>query len=133
MMFTMRLKSCSCSESSVGNDRALSVRAGHETKVQRNSLAVPSKRSHLERRVDVVMLPLFLTLLVLCVLTAIFLAIFTSRHGEDMWYLEPEDITEDFDPDNIVLVFFTSFVTSFILYGYLIPISLYVTLEITKV
>ena len=38
-----------------------------------------------------------------------------------------------FDPTKPVSLWFLSFITSFVLYGYLIPISLYVSLEMVKV
>lgn len=38
-----------------------------------------------------------------------------------------------FDPKKPAALWLLSFVTSFVLYGYLIPISLYVSLEMVKV
>lgn len=49
-----------------------------------------------------------------------------------MWYLEPEHTQTQYDPNKPVLVGLIAFVTSFVLYGYLIPISLYVSIEIVK-
>ena len=82
---------------------------------------------------DKVIIAMLVLLSILCLVSAIPLAIFTVRRGDDMWYLEPEEADEDFDPDRPGLIVLTSLVTSFILYGYLIPISLYVSLEIVKV
>ena len=48
-------------------------------------------------------------------------------------YLAPWDTPAMYDPDKGVLAGVYSFITSFVLYGYLIPISLYVSLEMVKV
>ena len=48
-------------------------------------------------------------------------------------YLAPWDTPAMYDPDKAVLAGVYSFITSFVLYGYLIPISLYVSLEMVKV
>lgn len=50
----------------------------------------------------------------------------------DMYYLG-EDLPREFGLDSSALVFINNFITHFILYGFLIPISLYVTLEVIKV
>lgn len=49
-----------------------------------------------------------------------------------MWYLAPEEAITQFNPDKPATVGALSFITSFVLYGYLIPISLYVSIEIVK-
>ena len=48
-------------------------------------------------------------------------------------YLAPEQAPTAFDPNRPQMVGIDSFITSFVLYGYLIPISLYVSLEMVKV
>ena len=48
-------------------------------------------------------------------------------------YLEPDHPESDTNPKNPGVVGIDSFISSFILYGYLIPISLYVSLEMVKV
>lgn len=82
---------------------------------------------------DKVIIAMLALLAVLCLISATTLAISTERRGDDMWYLQPEEADEDFDPNRPGLIVLTSLITSFILYGYLIPISLYVSLEIVKV
>lgn len=82
---------------------------------------------------DTVILAMLALLATLCLTSAISLAVSTERKGDDMWYLEPDEADEDFDPSRPGLIILTSLITSFILYGYLIPISLYVSLEIVKV
>ena len=50
-----------------------------------------------------------------------------------MWYLATDSAPPAYDPDNALVVGVYSFIASFVLYGYLIPISLYVSLEMVKV
>lgn len=50
-----------------------------------------------------------------------------------MWYLATDSAPPAYDPDNAPVVGVYSFIASFVLYGYLIPISLYVSLEMVKV
>eukprot|EP00854_Cymbomonas_tetramitiformis_P027211 gene27211-33500_t len=56
-----------------------------------------------------------------------------AKYQEDMYYLEPNDIESQFDQNEPGVIFLSNFVTTFILYGYLIPISLYVSIEMVKV
>jgi phospholipid-transporting ATPase len=49
------------------------------------------------------------------------------------WYLRTDTADMVFDPTNAPLVGIVAFLTSYVLYGYLIPISLYVSLEFVKV
>ncbi|KAK9104462.1 hypothetical protein Scep_021306 [Stephania cephalantha] len=49
------------------------------------------------------------------------------------WYLRPDATTVFFDPRRPYLAAFCHFLTALMLYGYLIPISLYVSIEIVKV
>ena len=51
----------------------------------------------------------------------------------DWWYLKPNNTTNYYNPEKPALSAFLHFVTALILYGYLIPISLYVSIEIVKV
>ena len=48
-------------------------------------------------------------------------------------YLAPEQPESSSDPNRPGVVGLNSFISSFILYGYLIPISLYVSMEMVKV
>ena len=50
-----------------------------------------------------------------------------------MWYLATDSAPPAYDPGNAPMVGVYSFIASFVLYGYLIPISLYVSLEMVKV
>lgn len=98
-----------------------------------NASVPPSKRSRIEHQMDVMILLMFALLFVLCIIGAVCFALWTKNLSPRMWYIEPTRTTAAFDPQRPVLAGVYSFVTSFVLYGYLIPISLYVSLEMVKV
>ncbi|KAK8274271.1 hypothetical protein V6Z11_D10G063700 [Gossypium hirsutum] len=51
----------------------------------------------------------------------------------DWWYLQPQNTDDYYDPRKPVLSGVTHLITALMLYGYLIPISLYVSIEVVKV
>eukprot|EP00850_Spirogloea_muscicola_P018286 SM000166S02467 [mRNA] locus=s166:161533:170771:+ [translate_table: standard] len=104
---------------------------GHETKVMMNAMDVPSKRSTLERRLDKLILILFLILFVICFIGGIGSAIFLDRK---YWYLHLDDVKEaQYDPSNRFVVAILNFFTFLTLYSTIIPISLYVSIEMIKI
>lgn len=110
---------------------------GHDTKVMQNSTAPPSKRSKIEKRMDKVIYLLFFILVLISFIGSIFFGISTKEDLEDgrmtRWYLRPDKTTIYYDPDGAPVAAMLHFVTALMLYGYLIPISLYVSIEIVKV
>ncbi|KAK9052411.1 hypothetical protein SSX86_029040 [Deinandra increscens subsp. villosa] len=110
---------------------------GHDTKVMQNATDPPSKRSKIERRMDKIIYILFSTLISISFIGSIFFGLRTDRdlnHGiYKRWYLEPSRTTVLYDPERPVLAAFLHFLTGLMLYGYLIPISLYVSIEMVKV
>lgn len=113
------------------------VFTGHDTKVMQNATDPPSKRSKIERRMDKIIYVLFSTLITISTTGSIFFGIQTKRDidGQKLrrWYLRPDDATIFFDPKRAAFAAFFHFLTGLMLYGYLIPISLYVSIEIVKV
>ncbi|KAK3281982.1 hypothetical protein CYMTET_10262 [Cymbomonas tetramitiformis] len=113
---------------------AVVVYSGHDTKVMQNSTNAPSKRSHIEQQLDSIIYFMFFLLLCMCVVGSLGVATWTSSEGDDTWYLDIKDNPSNyFDPDNPGSTGAFSFLNGLILYGYLIPISLYVSVEIAKV
>ncbi|KAL8139534.1 hypothetical protein V2J09_005555 [Rumex salicifolius] len=113
------------------------VFTGHDTKVMQNSTDPPSKRSRVERKMDKIIYLLFFSLSVLAAVGSI---IFGVKTHEDLkngvmkrWYLRPDDTKVFFDPKKAPLAAFFHFLSALMLYSYLIPISLYVSIEIVKV
>ncbi|KAI4339460.1 hypothetical protein MLD38_024403 [Melastoma candidum] len=110
---------------------------GHDTKVVQNSTAPPSKRSSLERKMDRIIYLLFLIVFSMAAIGSIFFGIWTKDDLENgtmkRWYLRPDNSTIYFDPKRAPLAALCHFLTTLMLYGYFIPISLYVSIEIVKV
>ncbi|XP_031276824.1 putative phospholipid-transporting ATPase 9 [Pistacia vera] len=110
---------------------------GHDTKVIQNSTPPPSKRSKIERRMDKIIYFLFGTLVLMSIIGSIIFGITTSEDIEDgrmkRWYLRPDDTTVYYDPKRAAAAAILQFWTDVLLYGYLIPISLYVSIEIVKI
>ncbi|MCO5555633.1 hypothetical protein L7F22_009178 [Adiantum nelumboides] len=111
----------------------VAIFSGHDTKVMQNATDPPSKRSRIERKMDKIIYFLFAILVTISFIGSIVFGIRSKFHMKDWWYLRPDEPSSYFDPDQIYLAIFLQFVTALILYGYLIPISLYVSIEIVKV
>ncbi|KAJ9554072.1 hypothetical protein OSB04_018117 [Centaurea solstitialis] len=110
---------------------------GHDTKVIQNSTDVPSKRSGIERRMDSIIYFLFFVLFLIAFLGSVYFGIVTENDldGDRMkrWYLGPDRSDIFFDPKRAPVAAIYHFLTALMLYSYLIPISLYVSIEIVKV
>ena len=106
---------------------------GDETKVMQNATKAPSKRSTIEKKMDYVIYFLFGLLLCIAILGSVAFATYTKNLTPKMWYLQADSTTSSYNPKKPLSVGCLHFVTSLITYGYLIPISLYVSIEIVKV
>ncbi|XP_054822485.1 putative phospholipid-transporting ATPase 9 [Prosopis cineraria] len=110
---------------------------GHDTKVMQNSTEPPSKRSNIERRMDKIVYFLFCLLFVIAFIGSVFFGIYTSEDLQNgkmtRWYLRPDETTIFYDPKRAAIAAMLHFLTFLMLYGYFIPISLYVSIEIVKV
>ncbi|KAK9271574.1 hypothetical protein L1049_001935 [Liquidambar formosana] len=102
-----------------------------------NAIDPPSKRSKIERKMDKIVYILFSTLILISFVGSVFFGIETKKDisggAYRRWYLRPDDTTVLYDPRRASLAAFLHFLTGLMLYGYLIPISLYVSIEIVKV
>ncbi|XP_031966020.1 probable phospholipid-transporting ATPase VD isoform X1 [Corvus moneduloides] len=105
------------------------VYAGHETKAMLNNSGPHYKRSKLERKVNTDILWCVLLLLLMCLTGAIGHAIWLSRYSEIPFFNIPKPDGKSSHP---VLAGFYMFWTMIILLQVLIPISLYVSIEIVK-
>ncbi|KAG4124783.1 hypothetical protein ERO13_D10G059600v2 [Gossypium hirsutum] len=106
---------------------------GHDSKVMQNATKSPSKRSRIERKMDYIIYVLFSLLLVISLVSSIGFAVKTKFDMPDWWYLQPQNTDDYYDPRKPVLSGVTHLITALMLYGYLIPISLYVSIEVVKV
>ncbi|KAI3932909.1 hypothetical protein MKW92_026175 [Papaver armeniacum] len=110
---------------------------GSDTKVMQNSTDPPSKRSRVEKKMDKVIYFLFAILVLMSFIGSIWFGITTSKdlvNGRmKRWYLRPDKTTDLYNPKDAPVAAILHFLTALMLYGYLIPISLYVSIEVVKV
>ncbi|OAF57231.1 hypothetical protein VC83_05843 [Pseudogymnoascus destructans] len=105
------------------------VFTGHETKLMRNATAAPIKRTAVERQLNLQILMLISILLILSVLGTVGDIISRQRFSEKLQYLQLEI------PSGIAAnakTFFFDMFTFWVLFSALVPISLFVTIEIVK-
>ncbi|XP_075853981.1 phospholipid-transporting ATPase VD isoform X2 [Microcebus murinus] len=105
------------------------VYAGHETKAMLNNSGPRYKRSKLERRANTDVLWCVLLLVMMCLTGALDHGIWLSRYENILFFNIPEPDGRTVSP---VLAGFYMFWTMIILLQVLIPISLYVSIEIVK-
>ncbi|KAH1207582.1 putative phospholipid-transporting ATPase 4 [Glycine max] len=106
---------------------------GHDSKVMQNSTKSPSKRSTIEKKMDYIIYTLFTVLISISFISSIGFVAKTKYQTPKWWYLRPDNIEYQFDPGKLGLAGMSHLITALILYGYLIPISLYVSIEFVKV
>ncbi|KAL0732595.1 hypothetical protein Bca4012_008804 [Brassica carinata] len=100
---------------------------GHETKVMMNAMNIPSKRSTLEKKLDKLIITIFCVLFMMCLIGATGCAIVTDRDHE---YLGLHKL--DWEYRNRMTIAFFTFFTLITLFSTIIPISLYVSIEMIK-
>ncbi|PSS07338.1 Phospholipid-transporting ATPase [Actinidia chinensis var. chinensis] len=106
---------------------------GPDSKVMQNATKSPSKRSRIEKQMDKIIYVLFSLLVLISLISSIGFAVKTEYQMPDWWYLQPYIDSKLYDPTRPALSGLFHLVTALILYGYLIPISLYVSIEVVKV
>lgn len=104
------------------------VFTGHETKLMRNATATPIKRTKVERQVNSLVLVLVGMLLVLSAACTVGDIVIRGTKSEDYTYLYLEKLTAA----NGVKTFARDMVTYWVLFSALVPISLFVTVELVK-
>ncbi|VAI89711.1 unnamed protein product [Triticum turgidum subsp. durum] len=106
---------------------------GHDSKVMQNSTESPSKRSRIEKKMDLIIYILFTVLVLISLISSIGFAVRIKLDLPRWWYLQPQNSNKLDDPTRPALSGIFHLITALILYGYLIPISLYVSIEVVKV
>ncbi|KAK7530263.1 phospholipid P-type ATPase transporter [Phyllosticta citribraziliensis] len=101
------------------------VFTGHETKLMRNATATPIKKTNVERLVNYQILMLGAILITLSVISSIGDVTVRSRDRQKLAYLSLPTTA-------LVGQFFLDLLTYWVLYSNLVPISLFVTIEIVK-
>ena len=101
------------------------VFTGHETKLMRNATATPIKRTDVERKLNLQILMLIGILLALSVISSVGDLVIRHTSSSKLSYL-------DYGDYNTVSQFFQDMVTYWVLFSTLVPISLFVTVELVK-
>lgn len=105
------------------------VFTGHETKLMRNATAAPIKRTKVERQLNWLVLVLIGMLLILSVVSTVGDLVMRSVEGDALSYLYLDKINS---PGLVVKTFLRDMVTYWVLFSALVPISLFVTVELVK-
>ncbi|KAM3163291.1 Phospholipid-transporting ATPase [Lachancea thermotolerans] len=103
----------------------LVVFTGHETKLMRNATATPIKRTAVERVINMQIVALFGVLIVLALISSIGNVIKVTSDAKHLGYLYLQGT-------NKAGLFFKDILTYWILFSNLVPISLFVTVEMIK-
>ncbi|KAK6459736.1 membrane-spanning Ca-ATPase [Scheffersomyces xylosifermentans] len=98
---------------------------GHETKLMRNATATPIKRTDVERIINLQIIALFCVLILLSLVSSMGNVIKVQVDSHQLSYLHLEGISK-------ARLFFQDLLTYWILFSNLVPISLFVTVEIIK-
>eukprot|EP00027_Filamoeba_sp_ATCC50430_P017093 CAMPEP_0168565858 /NCGR_PEP_ID=MMETSP0413-20121227/14088_1 /TAXON_ID=136452 /ORGANISM="Filamoeba nolandi, Strain NC-AS-23-1" /LENGTH=1122 /DNA_ID=CAMNT_0008597795 /DNA_START=123 /DNA_END=3488 /DNA_ORIENTATION=+ len=102
----------------------VAIYTGHDTKLMKNASKAPVKRTNVERVMNLQILFMFCLLLFMAFVSAIGNGVWQGDIGDNSWYLE--------FTSNAATGGALAFLTFVILYNNLIPISLYVSVEIVK-
>jgi len=98
---------------------------GPDTKLMMNQRASPLKRSNVEVLVNRTIIFLFIAELVLAFVCAVGSAVWLDKNSDRMWYIHPSRVSISGQAA-------LNFLTFVILFNNLIPISLYVSIEIVR-
>ena len=101
------------------------VFTGHETKLMRNATATPIKRTHVERLVNIQILMLVAILIALSIISSVGDLIIRATATAKLRYLYIEN-------NGVAKQFVSDIFTYWVLYSNLVPISLFVTIEVVK-
>ncbi|XP_058721859.1 phospholipid-transporting ATPase 1-like [Vicia villosa] len=118
----------------------VAVYCGRDTKAMLNSSGAPSKRSRLETRMNYEIIMLSFFLVALCTITSVCAAVWLKRHKDELDllpYYRKLDFSEakvkDYKYYGWGLEIFFTFLMSVIVYQVMIPIALYISMELVRV
>ncbi|CAO3592404.1 unnamed protein product [Absidia cylindrospora] len=98
---------------------------GNETKIMLNSGKTPSKRSKMEKATNPHVIANFVLLFVLCLICSIAASVVYSSHTSSAFFEQP-------DAESATMEGFLMFWTTLVIYQNIIPISLYISVQIVK-
>ncbi|KAI5956561.1 DNF1 [Candida jiufengensis] len=103
------------------------VFTGDDTKIMLNAGVTPTKQSRMSRELNYYVLLNFLLLFIICFISAVVNGVYYTKHGTSRDYFEFGTIAGTPALNGLV-----GFFVALILYQSLVPISLYITIEIIK-
>ncbi|CAO2833067.1 unnamed protein product [Amaranthus hypochondriacus] len=116
------------------------VYAGRETKAMLNNAGAPSKRSRLETQMNQEIILLSLFLIALCTIVSTLFGTWLKRHMDEVnetpFYRKKEyhkGAPKDYNYYGIGLEIFFTFLMAVIVFQIMIPISLYISMELVRV
>jgi len=109
----------------------LVVYTGKETRIQKNAARVPLKVGSFDRFLNIQIAILIAVQALLCIVLAVGSYTWREDEGKDRHYLALDVYVQGNYQDGFVYVCLT-FITFWILTSYMVPISLFVTMEIVK-
>ncbi|KAL8265857.1 hypothetical protein R6Q59_003201 [Mikania micrantha] len=118
----------------------VAVYCGRETKAMLNSSGAPSKRSRLETRMNREIILLSAFLVALCMAVSVCAGVWLKHHENELEilqfyrkrdYSEPE--VENYNYSGLGMEIFFTFLMSVIVFQIMIPISLYISMELVRV
>lgn len=103
---------------------------GHQSKLLMNQNATPHKSSKVERLTNRFIIIIFVLLGILCLICAVGKMVWTAEVTPNQWYLQ--EYVDSVSGGEVFWSGFSGFFTFLILFNNLVPISLYVSMEMAK-
>ncbi|KAK6928982.1 P-type ATPase, N-terminal, partial [Dillenia turbinata] len=129
-----------CELKNTGWAIGVTVYAGQETKAMLNNSGAPSKRSRLENQMNRETIILSMFLVILCTIVSVCAAVWLKRFADDLSIIQfyhkkdyTENPAEDYNYYGWGLEIFFTFLMSVIVFQIMIPISLYISMELVRV
>ncbi|KAK9074962.1 hypothetical protein SSX86_003281 [Deinandra increscens subsp. villosa] len=118
----------------------VAVYCGRETKAMLNSSGAPSKRSRLETRMNREIILLSVFLVGLCMAVSVCAGVWLKQHEDDLEILQfyrkkdySEPVVENYNYSGVGMEIVFTFLMSVIVFQIMIPISLYISMELVRV
>ncbi|KAK6933665.1 P-type ATPase, C-terminal [Dillenia turbinata] len=129
-----------CELKNTGWAIGVAVYAGRETKAMLNNSGAPSKRSRLENQMNRETIILSMFLVILCTIVSVCAAVWLKRFADYLTIIQfyhkkdySETPVEDYNYYGWGLEIFFTFLMSVIVFQIMIPISLYISMELVRV
>jgi len=107
------------------------IYTGNNTKIMRNSKRYTHKISNIQRKMNKILYSLFAVNILICIIFSFLSALWYEYYGEGFGYIFPAQNQTSLENNNLLYIV-VRFLIYFVVYSQMIPISLYVGLEIIK-